>query len=109
MLYFLVLNINSSKETLSDSPVEIKSPIIYVLWTVYLTLIKMINVSVRGTEITLDNCSRKVNLIEQISYTSGKALVPYSGFFELDWGQLTMTYEKGKLRAILRNCKSKVR
>lgn len=69
----------------------------------------MINVSVRGTEITLE-ISRKVNLIEQISYTSGKII----GFilwvlFELDWGQLTVIWNRGDLWAILRNCKSEVR
>lgn len=55
----------------------------------------MINVSVRGTEITLD-CSRKVNLIEQISYTSGKSIGSILWvLFELDWGQLTVIWKKG--------------
>ena len=69
----------------------------------------MINVSVRGTEITPD-CSRKVNLIEQISYTSGKSIGSILWvLFELDWGQLTVIWKKGELWAILRNCKSKAR
>lgn len=75
----------------------------------YLTLIKMINVSVRETEITLDR-SRKVNLIGQISYTSDKSIGSILWvLFELDWGQLTVIRKKGDLRAILRNCRSKVR
>ena len=69
----------------------------------------MINVSVRETEITLDR-SRKVNLIEQISYTSGKSIGSILWvLFELDWGQLKVIWKKGELRAVLRNWKSKVR
>lgn len=69
----------------------------------------MINVSVRGTEITPE-ISRKVNLIEQISYISGKSIGSVLWvLFELDWGQLTVMWKRGDLWAILRNCKSEVR
>lgn len=53
----------------------------------YLAFINMIRVSVRKTEIILD-LSRKVNLIERISYTIGK-IVDFILWvlFVLDWGQ----------------------
>lgn len=69
----------------------------------------MIRVSVRKTEIILD-LSRKVNLIERISYTIGK-IVDFILWvlFVLDWGQLTMIWKMSDLWAILWNCKNKVR
>lgn len=75
----------------------------------YLAFINMIRVSVRKTEIILD-LSRKVNLIERISYTIGK-IVDFILWvlFVLDWGQLTMIWKMSDLWAILWNCKNKVR
>lgn len=75
----------------------------------YLAFINMIRVSVRKTEIILD-LSRKVNLIEQISYTIGK-IVDFILWvlFILDWGQLTMIWKMSDLWAILWNYKNKVR
>ena len=75
----------------------------------YLALINMIHVSVRKTEITLD-LSRKVNLIERISYAIGKIVDSILWvLFVLDWGQLTVIWKMSDLWAILWNCKNKVR
>ena len=74
-----------------------------------MALINMIHVSVRKTEITLD-LSRKVNLIERISYAIGKIVDSILWvLFVLDWGQLTVIWKMSDLWAILWNCKNKVR
>lgn len=74
----------------------------------YISLIKIISVSVRGTEIIL-GLSRRVTLGEGITHTSGERVdsMPWV-LFLLNWGLLTLVWKMLDLWATLRQHKSKV-